>query len=89
MKLGFCTTIFNRNTHLKFRSRTRPLTLLCHSRFKASIIHAQTTLTRNICSQIYRKTIGVIELEGDVAGEGLAFAETAGFVSEQAEAAID
>ena len=44
---------------------------------------------QDVCGQVQWEAKGVIELEGHVAGQGLAVAQAVGFIAEQLQAAIE
>ena len=60
-----------RAVHLELAGGARLGFLPVHGNGKTGLVHAQATLTADVSGEVERKAIGVVQLEGDVAGQDL------------------
>jgi hypothetical protein len=63
--------VFQRAVHLELARRAARRLLLFHRGVEAGLVHRHAALAADVLRQVEREAVGVVQLEGDVAGQHL------------------
>ncbi len=63
--------VFQRAVHLELAGSAGRFLLVLHGGVKAGLVHRHATLARHVVGQVEREAVGVVQLEGHIAGQHL------------------